>query len=431
MSCHRCHHHPCSCRQAPAGDATPASPSSGGTCSPSLQLFLLDTLQACLPHITRRPLHFLASMLALQLRWSAEVLPSLPLGQPTGSTSTGSTGNLNAGEDRAVTVTGAVASLARSAASTVQWVQQAAGPQQLSAQEQTVARQLQGVALLQLTSIVLQLPQNLAAAAAVLPVPLQGGTPGAAAPAAGSRLPLMQAAAEGVVPLAQMLLRQLLATGIDGSSSSMQELQLLIDGAAEQATASGADPADLSCLCAREAAEGAAVVACAAAWAPGAAPQLRASISLQRVLPQAATVLLNLGAQHQSVALTLLPLGAVCQTARQAASTPACQLGASSAALDHLFAALVGIMSHNPVQLVRSCAHDAVQALLDAFQPGARLAQLEALMQVGCAGATCLQVLHRLCMFAVLCSCHACSACAGQPPSSCMIACCMEVTSLQ
>ena len=375
--------HPCSCTHAPRDDAEPATPGSSGTCSPSLQLFLLDTLQACLPRIKRRPLHFLASLLALQLRWSAEVLPSLALGDPTFGISTN--GRLIREENRAVTVTSAMASLARWAASTAQGVQQASEqqqPQQLSAQEQGIARQLQGTALLQLASIVLQLPQSLAAAAAALPAPVQGGAPGPAAPAAGSRLPLMQATAERVVCLAQTLLQHLPTTYIDASCSNELEIQLLIVAAAEQAAASGADLADLSYLCAREAAEGAAVAACAAAWAPGAAPQLQAS-SLQQALPQAATILLNLGAQHQSVALTLLPLGAVCQAARLAASSPACQLGASSAALDHLFAALVGIMSHNPVPLVRSCAHDAVQALLDAFQPGARLAQLEALMQVG------------------------------------------------
>ena len=40
------------------------------------------------------------------------------------------------------------------------------------------------------------------------------------------------------------------------------------------------------------------------------------------------------------------------------------------------------VMSYNPVELVRSCAHEALHALLDGLPPTARRSLLAALLQV-------------------------------------------------
>ncbi|PRW44415.1 putative kinase [Chlorella sorokiniana] len=57
-------------------DDPEAPPPAHGPASPGLQLFLLRTLCRCLPRIRRRPLHFAAELLHMQLRWAAELVRS-------------------------------------------------------------------------------------------------------------------------------------------------------------------------------------------------------------------------------------------------------------------------------------------------------------------------------------------------------------------
>lgn len=405
---------PCSCHD---GESPPPA---HGPASPAFQLFLLGTLCACLPRIRRRPLHFAAELLHMELRWAAEVLPGLPLGDAQGAAAdaaaavgaaessaavaAGPSGAEAAGEAPA-TVAGAVARLARLAAQMAAWLQQQQGGEasQLKAEEQQPAAALLGMTLLQLAGLTMQLPSVLQAAEAAVPAAAQA-QPGStssigAAPTVGSRLPAMRAAAEQLLLLPQVLLQQVPASvsGSGSGSSKGECLQRLAVDAHAGLVSSGLDPEELSFFSSAEAEEGAAAAVCTEALDPATAPQQHAA-ALQQALPQAARQLLDLGAQHKSVALSLLPLGALCMTcgavARSAAAAAAgasggsssgdsdCCLAAATPALASLLAALVAIMSHNPVQLVRSCAHDALQALLDAFAPAARLEQLRAVMQV-------------------------------------------------
>lgn len=340
----------------------------------------------------------------MQLRWAAEVLPCLPLGDAHVAEAAAATAEEQQAaaatlapqpqpsqQQQAATVASAVAELAAMASGMAAWARQAG--QQLSTGEQQAAMQLLGTALLQLSSTVLQLPQVLEAAAAV--VPGQGSASGAAgalgaAPVQGGRLPLMRAVADELLLLPRVLLRRVPgeaagAGGAGATAPTPEALCQLAEGAEEQLAASRLDPEELAAFSAAEAAEGAAAAACACAWEAVAAP-LPPEVQrarLQELLPGAARLLLDLGAQHRSAALTLLPLGAVCAAgAAAAAAGPAAQLAAGSPALEGLAAGLAAIMSHNPVQLVRSCAHDALQALLGAYQPDARLEQLRALKQV-------------------------------------------------
>lgn len=387
---------PLPCIPACSAEAPQPAP---GLASADWQLYLLEVLQQCLPRIRRRALHFLAEQLHMALRWARQALHALPLGDPTSCAPASDASSNNAGtaqEQQELMAAGAVARLAHMAAATAAWVEQQAE----GAMDQQAAQGLLGLALLQQASLVMQLPQTLqaadaAVAAAARAHPASGG---AAAPAAGSRLPLMHAAAEQLLQLPAVLLRQVPSTagsGGEGSAAgtrSPEDLQQLAAAAEEHLAGTELQRDELSHFSAAAAAEGAAAAACAACTAPGADPRLQAQ-RLRQLLPAAASLLLDAGAAHQSVALTLLPLGALCQAGRDVAASAGapgaadCRLTASSPALDGLLSGLVGVMSHNPVQLVRSCAHDAVQALLDALAPAARLAQLQALAQVGrCVG---------------------------------------------
>ena len=402
------------CSQHPPAVPTPTH----GPASPAFQLFLLATLCRCLPRIRRRPLHFLADALDMQLRWAAEALPSLLLGsgssaeQPAGisCSSSGSSSSsiaCNAPPSGAQpTAAHALAVLARLATHTTAWVHSAEG--QLAEQERAVALRLQGLALLQLASIALQLPENLEAAAAALP---QAGGSAAPAPTFDSRLPAMRAAAVAVLALPKPLLAAVPAepAGLAGGAPTVEVLEQLLAGLEADLATCGIDAQELPLLSAAGAAEGAAAAACAAAcglrggssssssseaWLAEQHEQERVRFS--SLLPPAACTLLDLGAEHRSVALSLLPLCAVCTagahlTAAPEAATaegkrqgdaPAGQLlPASTPPLDALISALVAVMSHNPVQLLRSCAHDALHAVLAALDPHARLAQLRRMMQ--------------------------------------------------
>ena len=241
-----------------------------------------------------------------------------------------------------------------------------------------------------------------------------------AAPTVGSRLPAILAAADELLLLPRVLLQQVPASAFGESSSSTggrssmcsgEQLQQLAAAAHNRLVSSGLDPEDLSHFSSAEAEEGAAVAVCAEALDRHTPPQKQAA-ALQNALPLAAGQLLDLGAQHKSVALSLLPLGALCTAcsvvARSASAAGAdgpgssssggssggsdCRLAASTPTLSALLSALVAIMAHNPVQLVRSCSHDALQALLDAFAPSARLEQLRALLQVGLLGGSSAQL---------------------------------------
>ncbi|KAL4428455.1 hypothetical protein ABPG75_002544 [Micractinium tetrahymenae] len=393
-----------------AADA-PEGSHAYGPASPAFQLCLLRALQQCLPRIRRRPLHFFADLLHTQLRWAGEVLPKLPLGSVSNDASTGQTPTEQPVEGPAtLTVASASHALANWAGNVAAW----AGGQQLAEHEWHAALQLQGATLLHLASLCLQLPQNVeaAAAAAAAAQRQQQGQRGAgtlgAAPAAGSRLPLMRAAAVALLALPQVLIAAVPfeeekpgSSSSSSSTASPEHLQQLAEGLGEQLATAGIDAADLAHLSPAQAAEGAAAAACAAACNISTPPDAQAEW-LQDLLPAAACLLLDLGAQQQSVPLALLPLCAVCTACSQvagttaaggqgaagrepAAATPApaasLQLAASTPALDTLLSALVAIMSHNPVQLLRSCAHDALHAVLDAFRPAARLAQLHRLLQ--------------------------------------------------
>ncbi len=380
-----------------------------GPASPAFQLCLLGTLQHCLPRIRRLPLHFVADLLHMQLRWAAEVLPRLPLGCTPHDGETPAEGQLKG--QQSLTVAAAVHSLADMAGSLAGW---AGG--QLAEQERQAAVCLQGGALLQLTSLCLQLPQATQAASAAVEAAQRrqqaGVGAGGAAPAAGSRLPLMQAACVALLELPKVLLAAVAVKGAQpGSDTALPERMLkLAKGLNEQLASAGIDATDPTHFSATEAAEGAAAAACAAACS-GSTPVEQQAERLRELLPAAACLLLDLGAQQQSVPLTLLPLCAMCTTCSQlagptgghpqAAATAAAaslpgpaggglRLAASTPALDRLLSALVAVMSYNPMQLIRSCAHDAVHAVLDAFTPVARLAQLRRLVQVR----GCLSTLH-------------------------------------
>lgn len=344
----------------------------------------------------------------MQLRWAAEVLPGLPLGDPQAAASAVASSDSTAAAasegdapgEAPSTLAGAVTCLARLAAQIAGWLQQQQGSEagQLTDNEQQTPAALLGMTLLQLARLTLQLPFALQAAEAVVAAAAQA-RPGsassiAAAPTAGGRLPIMRAAAEQLLLLPRVLLRQVPASAIgsSGSSSSGERLQQLAAAAYNHLASSGLDPEELAYFSSAEAEEGAAAAACAEAFDPATPPQQQAA-ALQQALPHAARQLLDLGAQHQSVALSLLPLGALCTAccavsadagdSSNGSCSPDLRLADSTPALTALLSSLMAIMSHNPVQVVRSCAHDALQALLDAFQPVARLEQLRALMQVG------------------------------------------------
>lgn len=373
---------------------TPEQAIVHGPASPAFQLCLLATLQQCMPRIQRRPLHFLADLLHMQLRWAAAALPSLLLGDASEDGDASAKGQLD-GQQLPLTVAAAVRALARMAGSVAAWADG-----QLAEGDRCAAMHLQAAVLLQLASLSLQLPQALEEAAAAVEAAQQrwqgGRGAGGAAPAAGSRLPLMQAAATELLRLPGVLWAALPGGGgqpggcasIAASPEAMQKLAAGLDG---QLAAAGVDAADLAHFCAAEAAEGAAAAACAAACSGGTPVEQQAK-RLRELLPAAACLLLDSGAHQQSVPLTLLPLCALCTACNQLAASAAAgglagsgsvaQLTASTPALDRLLSALVAVMSHNPVQLLRSCAHDALHAVLDAFQPAARLAQLRRLLQV-------------------------------------------------
>lgn len=408
-----------------------SQPPAHGPASPGFQLFLLRTLWRCLPRIRRRPLHFAAELLHMQLRWAAEVLPALPLGDhravaaaeavaasphESGTAGTADFSQGGSAGDAPGTVAGTVASLASLAAHIAAWLQQQQSSEaKMSVAEQQAAAALLGMTLLQLAGLTLQLPSVLQAAeaAVVAAAQAQPGSAGSigAAPTVGGRLPAMLAAADELLLLPRLLLQQVPASAFGQSSGgessgsspcSGERLQQLAAAAHDQLASSGLDPEELSHFSSLEAEEGAAAAVCAEALDHLAPPQQQAA-ALQQALPLAARQLLDLGAQHKSVALSLLPLGALCTAcsavARSAdaagvdgsgssssSSSSDCRLVASTPALSALLSALVAIMAHNPVQLVRSCSHDALQALLDAFAPPGRLEQLQALMQVGLLG---------------------------------------------
>lgn len=383
-------------------DASEGSPTHGPA-SPTFQLCLLGTLQRCLPRVRRRRLHFLADSLHMQLRWAAEMLPRLPLRDAFNK------GNAPAEEplegQQPLTVAAAVRSLASMAGGIAAWADG-----QLAGQERHAALGLQGAVLLQLAGLCLQLPQALQAAAGAVEAAQQqqpgGGGAGGAAPAAGSRLPLMRAAHTTLLELPQVLIAAAAGQGAQPGSgtspaSSPEHMLELAEGLGEQLAAAGLNAAEFVHFSATEAAEGAAAAACAAACS-GSAGAAQQAQRLRELPPAAASLLLDLGAQHQSVPLTLLPLCALCTAcsqlgrsageqppaaAAEAAAAPGpaadARLAASSPALDRLLSALVAVMSHNPVQLLRSCAHDALHAVLDAFAPRARLEVLRRLVQVG------------------------------------------------
>jgi hypothetical protein len=359
-----------------------------GPSSPAFQLFLLRTMGQCLPRIRRRPLHFCAELLNMQLRWAADVLPGLSSGGAAApraggaamaaATSASTSAVAMGGGGAALTVAEALASLANQGAALACWLQQAGD--QLTAQEQEAGGQLVLTTVLQLVSSALQLPQHLEAAAAALPAQFRSNSI-SAPPSAGSRAPMMQAAAAALLQPIQVLLLQL------PRDAHLETLWQQAESLPTQLATCGLDAAELPYISASGAAEGVAAAACLAACLPGCHSSqlpsgLLAAQPLLGLLSPAACVLLDCGARQRSVALTLLPLCAVCKVSAYLAASSDLQLPRSSAQLDTLLRTLVDLMSHNPVQLLRSCAHDAVHAVLDAFHPSARLEQLRAMMQV-------------------------------------------------
>lgn len=268
----------------------------------------------------------------------------------------------------------------------------------LAEQQDAEGLALLAQALLQLACVALQLPAQHAAAAATL------GTALLAGPRFGSKLPALLPVASASVAAPAALLRVLPQLRV----SSLAQLQAVAEHSLEenesrQAMAGLAE--EMSYLSSPEVSEGAALAVCAAVLATAdgslrsagrldglllqlAWPEDQASGSSQADsqhlllhLAPAVLLLLDLAAQQQSVPLTLVPLvslWAASQHLRKSKQLlPACP-----PAVRMLLDSLVTVMSHNPLELVRSCTHEALHAALDCLQPAARLEAVHVLLEV-------------------------------------------------
>lgn len=95
-------------------------------------------------------------------------------------------------------------------------------------------------------------------------------------------------------------------------------------------------------------------------------------------LSLAVNALTDAAARHQSMVLALLPLLAVMHFAKQCPPLEEPYVSA----IRPIASTLVAVMSMNPIEIVRTCAFEALNSLLDAIVPSARMVLLQDMMQV-------------------------------------------------
>ena len=255
--------------------------------------------------------------------------------------------------------------------------------------EQRAALALLAQAVLQLASRTLQMPATLAA------LNLQLGRAMGEWPRFGKKLMGLLPVASAAVAWPSSLLTLLPALRI----TSLEQLLTIAEedlGNSERGSAAAAAASEVGFLSACEVAEGAAVAACSAALATAdaasrpatwhlLAPQLGGSSSQQLMLHllTAAPLLMDIAAAQQSVPLMLVPLAALWAASRQLAVQQRQDLAEAPPGVLALLGSLVTVMCCNPVELVRSCTHEALQAVLYSLAPPARMGALQHLLQVG------------------------------------------------
>lgn len=325
----------------------------------------------------RRWAAHLSDALCMLLRWAEATLALLPTAPPPPAAG-GQSGALLSLEAALEEVAELLEGLARCVG------EQSGAAAALAPAEREVALSL-------LTQTALQL----AAAAAQLPAVLESGAgpvmaAAAAGPAIGPRLPLLAGpAAAAAWPAALLLRRCLPPLGV--STLAALHPQTL-------------PPQGQGCeyFSRREATQGAALAACLACLGtlpglpplspPGDAEGVCGRRHLLLQLAGAVPEVVDLAAGVQSAPLTLLPLCAL-EAARRALLAGPGAAGAGAMALVgaeqeapevfRLVSLLVVLMTQHPVELLRSCAHEALHAALDCMDPAARLAILSIMVQVG------------------------------------------------
>lgn len=110
---------------------------------------------------------------------------------------------------------------------------------------------------------------------------------------------------------------------------------------------------------------------------------LPASIAAQlRHMGRAVCTLTDVAARHQSMVIALVPLLAVVHWAKHERGVSAGLDEEYVDLLDPTLSVLVLVMSHNPVEIVRTSAYEALNTLLDAMDPSARLLVLRRLLNM-------------------------------------------------
>lgn len=381
-----------------------------GAASPSFQLFLLTTLaRNCLPRIQRKRLHFFLQWADLALRWAAEVLPELPAGRPElaleclgGTTTGGGAAAPNADAppvNQPLTVVSALTGLA-ACFDELATDLELQGQQEQQQQEVLTCRLLLAQTLLALASMAMQLSSLSAAASASLRRALAAG------PRFGNKLVTLLPAAAVAVASPAALLARLQQVGVSTLCSLVNVATWDLGSSMAAGTAS-AVPEKPSYLSPAEVAEGAALAVAVAVLATADARLAPAGQALlggpstgdvaseqhpwepaqqgpgPELLQQLATacpLLLDAAAGQKSVLLTLVPLVALGAAVRWSSGGSGVDAKVAPA-LQALLAPLVAIMSCHPVELVRSCAHEALHCLLDALAPAARLDALRVLLE--------------------------------------------------
>ena len=139
----------------------------------------------------------------------------------------------------------------------------------------------------------------------------------------------------------------------------------------------------------REEAPGAAVAVCSAVLhtlppivgtnAPWSLNVAESTGKTLRHVSLALNALTDAAARHQSIILALLPLLTVMHFAKQSVPLEEPYV----ADIGPIVSTLVAVMSLNPIEIVRTCAYEALNSLLDAMTPTARMVLLQDMMQVG------------------------------------------------
>lgn len=145
---------------------------------------------------------------------------------------------------------------------------------------------------------------------------------------------------------------------------------------------------------------GAAVAVCSAVLRNGDAGEMGLGGDEQRTelrrLSAALDALTDAAAQHRSIPLALLPLLAVLQYARGRGVAGAPLEQRAVAAASPLTATLVAVMTLSPIEMVRTCAYEAWNSLLDAMTPEARYETLASMIQAPKSEAAAAVALQRL-----------------------------------